>query len=50
MELLPDPLKDRMVPTLPCPPNKCLPENLIYPYKGMTSFIFLEIYKELTKE
>jgi len=35
MELLPDPLNDRFVPTLQTPPNKPLPESLIYPYKGI---------------
>lgn len=34
MDVLPDPCKDRYVKTLPPPPNKALPENLLFPYKG----------------
>ncbi len=34
MDTLPDPLRDRFVPTLECPPNKPLTDSLMYPYKG----------------
>jgi serine/threonine-protein phosphatase 2B catalytic subunit len=34
MDVLPDPCKDRFVKTCPPPPNKPLPDNILYPYKG----------------
>ena len=36
MELLPDPVNDRFVKSIPPPPNKPLPESLLYPHKGIS--------------
>ena len=34
MELLPDPYGDRACKSTPCPPNKPLSNETLYPYKG----------------
>lgn len=41
METLPDPCKDRICKSVSLPPNKPLPESLIYPYKGMCTTVLL---------
>ena len=46
METLPDPLQDRQVKTLACPPHKPLPDNVIYPYKGKLS-TRIQLYEPL---
>lgn len=49
MDLLPDPCKDRFVKTLPCPPNKPLPESTLYPYKGNFSLLSNSIGEDSKK-
>jgi hypothetical protein len=34
-ECLPDPLKDRICSTLPCPPNKPISSKYLFPYTGI---------------
>ncbi len=38
MDVLPDPYDDRSVKTVECPPNKALPDNILYPYKGISLY------------
>lgn len=38
---MPDPLNDRFVKTVECPPNKALEKNKLYPYQGKNYYTLL---------